>query len=321
MSNRVLVPLFVLLWASGYVVGDLAIQAAGPMPLLASRMALSALVTLPFALRGGALRRAPVRRLIVIGLLLQVTQFGGAYTGFALGVPAGVSALVILGCAPLLTTGLAIAGGHERGDRRVWLGLTIGLGGVAIGVIPSLHGAHLGLGLVFTAISLLGLAGGTVLQKRWNPNVEPLVSVAVQSMTGAAVFIPAALIVGGRYDVSAKLIGTVLWLGLGMGIGALIVLVTLISRMHASRVGTLLLLVPAVTAIASWPVLGESLHPLTFVGMAVAAIGVGTVLLRQPAGDGGAGASVPARARPLTGMVKICPGQPSTSNVSVGSKP
>jgi drug/metabolite transporter (DMT)-like permease len=258
MSNRVLVPLFVLLWASGYVVGDLAIQAAGPMPLLATRFVLSMLVAVPVALRVGWQGDIPWRRLVVIGLLLQVTQFGGAYTGFSLGVPAGLSALVILGLAPLVTTGLAIAGGHERGDRRVWTGLVIGLAGVVIGVIPSLGGAHLGLGLVFTVISMLGLAGGTVLQKRWSTDVDPRISAAVQSTTGAVIFLPLALILGGRYDISAKLVGTGLWLGLGMGIGALIVLVTLISRMHASRVSALLLLVPAVTAIASWPVLGRS---------------------------------------------------------------
>jgi drug/metabolite transporter (DMT)-like permease len=320
MSTRALAPLFILLWASGYVVGDLAIQAAGPMPLLATRFALSVLVTLPLALRHGGLRRAPWRRLIAIGLLLQVTQFGGAYTGFALGVPAGLSALVILGCAPLLTTALAIAGGHERADRRVWAGLVIGLGGVVIGVIPSLGNARLGLGLAFTMLSMVGLAGGTVLQKRWSVDVDPRVSASVQSMTGAVVFIPLALVVGGRYDLSAKLVGTSLWLGLGMGIGALIVLVTLISRMNASRVGALLLLVPAVTAIASWPVLGEPVHPLTFVGMAVAALGVGTVLLRQPA-DVPAAASKRSRPRPSTGIARICPDQPSTSNVPVGTKP
>ncbi|HEX5192577.1 MAG TPA: DMT family transporter [Solirubrobacteraceae bacterium] len=326
MSNRALAPLFVALWASGYVIGDLAIQAAGPLPLLATRFGLSALAALPLAARHGDLRRAPWRRLIVIGLLLQVTQFGGAYTGFALGVPAGLSALVVLGCAPLLTTAFAIAGGHERADRRVWAGLVTGLGGVAIGLIPSLGSARLGLGLLFTASSMLGLAGGTVLQKRWTAGVDPRVSAAVQSATAAVLFVPAALIAGGRYELSAKLVGTGLWLGLGMGIGALLVFVTLISRIDASRVGALLLLVPAVTAIASWPALGESVHPLTFVGMAVAAAGVGTVLLRRteaapaPARQP-APAPAPIRSRPASGIAKICPGQPSTSKVAVGTKP
>jgi drug/metabolite transporter (DMT)-like permease len=343
MSNRTLAPTFVLLWASGYVVGDLAIQVADPVPLLAVRFSLGVLAAAPLALRHGRWRGAPVGRLAVIGLLLQVTQFGGAYTGFSLGVPAGVSALVMLGLSPLVTTALSIAGGHERADRRVWAGLVIGLAGVVIGLIPTLADAKLGAGLLFTVAAMLGLAGGTVLQKRWTADVDPRVSAAVQSGTSALIFVPMALILGGRFDLGSKLIVSSLWLGIGMSMGALIVFMTLVCRMDASRVGALLLLVPAVTPIASWPALGEALHPLTLVGMVVAAAGVGTVLRREPtvgpprpAATGAAGAATapatrrqpevtrdrtPVATDAANGIAKICPGQPSTSNVPLGSKP
>jgi drug/metabolite transporter (DMT)-like permease len=66
-----------------------------------------------------------------------------------------------------------------------------------------------------------------------------------------------------------------------MGILSLLVLVTLLSRHGASRVSAPLLLVPVVTAIASVPALGESLHRVSLAGMAVAMAGVGTVLGRH----------------------------------------
>ena len=135
MPDALLQPIFVLLWSSGYVVGALASQVSGPVPLLATRFILASLVTVPVALRSGRLKGAPLRRLAVIGLLFQVIQFGGIYGGFALGVPAGLSALVMLGLSPLVTTGLAIAGGQETHDWRVWSGLVIGIAGVAIGLI------------------------------------------------------------------------------------------------------------------------------------------------------------------------------------------
>ena len=59
MPDRPLLPIFVLLWSSGYVVGALAIHDADPLPLLAARFALAALVTVPLALRHGGLRGAP----------------------------------------------------------------------------------------------------------------------------------------------------------------------------------------------------------------------------------------------------------------------
>jgi drug/metabolite transporter (DMT)-like permease len=318
MSNLTLAPTFVLLWAAGYVVGDLAIQASDPVPLLAVRFTLATLAAVPLALRHGRWRSAPFGRLAVIGLLLQVMLYGGLYTAFSLGVPAGVSALVMLGLSPLLTTALSIAAGHERASRRVWRGLGVGLAGVCIGLIPTLAGAKLGVGLLFTVVAMLGLAGGTVLQKRWTADVDPRVSVAVQSGTSALVFLPLVLILGGRFALAPKLILSSLWLGIGMSVGALIVFVTLVRRMDASRVGALLLLVPAVTAIASWPALGEALHPLTLVGMVVAAVGVQTVLRRQPQAAR-APASAPTGA--ASRIAKICPGHPSTSNVPVGSKP
>ena len=156
----------------------------------------------------------------------------------------------------------------------------IGLAGVFLGLVPTLADAQLGTGLLLAVVAMLGLAGGTVLQKRWTAGVDPRVSVAVQSGTSAVIFLPLALILGGRFDLGPKLIASSLWLGIGMSVGALIVFVTLVRRMDASRVGALLLLVPAVTAIASWPALGEAVHPLTLVGMVVAAVGVGTVLRR-----------------------------------------
>jgi hypothetical protein len=100
-----------------YVIGALAIQMTGPVPLLAIGFALASLVTVPIALRRDHWRRAPLSRLAVIGLLLQVTQFGGIYAGLALGVPAALSALVMLGLSPLVTTGLSIAGARSTAVR------------------------------------------------------------------------------------------------------------------------------------------------------------------------------------------------------------
>jgi hypothetical protein len=93
------------------------------------------------------------------------------------------------------------------------------------------------------------------------------------------------------------------WLGWGMGIGTLLVLFTLLRCMHASRVGALLLLVPAVTAVASAPALGEPLHVAALLGMAVSAGGVG-IALRAPLGRGERAPSVvraPRTCAPIAG--------------------
>jgi drug/metabolite transporter (DMT)-like permease len=279
MPDRLLLPVFVLLWSSGYVVGALAIQVADPLPLLAVRFTLAALVLAPFTLRRW--RGAPLGRLAVLGLLLHVVQFGGIYGGFALGVPAGLSALVMLGLSPLVTTALAIADGQERGDARLWAGLAVGVAGVALSLAPELGSARIGVGVLLTAGGMLGLAGGTVLQKRWIGATDLRVSAGVQNATAALVVAPLAAVFGGRFDVSPQLVLSLGWIAWGMAILSLLAFVYILRRHAASSVAALLLVVPAVTAIASAITLGEPLHPATLAGMVVAAVGVGAVLRRD----------------------------------------
>jgi drug/metabolite transporter (DMT)-like permease len=299
-STRLLTPIFVLLWSSGYVVGAVALEAAGPLPLLEARYLLASLLTLPFALRAGLPRGVALGRLALLGALLQFVQFVGVYSGVAMGVAPAVAALVMTGLSPLATTALAVASGQEGGDTRLWLGLTVGLAGVGVGLIPELGGASVGAGLALVAIGLAGLAGGTVLQKRWGAETDPLTSVAVQSLTTVALLTPVLAVVGGRFEVGPKLILTTIWLGAGMAVLTMFVLIEMLRRTSASRVGALLLLVPAVTALASAPVLGEALHPLSFVGMAIAGAGVATVLLRrQPVGQ-------PAAAEDEAHLLGVC---------------
>jgi drug/metabolite transporter (DMT)-like permease len=282
MSERLALPLFVALWSSGYVVGALAIEVADPLPLLGMRFALASLVLVPLTVRRW--RAAPLGRLAVLGLLLQVVQFAGIYGGFALGVPAALSALVMLGLSPLVTTALAIAGGQEQGDAQLWTGLAVGAVGVAISLAPELGSARVGVGLALTVLGMLGLAAGTVLQKRWVGAADPRVSAAVQNATAAVLVAPPAVVLGGRVDVGPQLVLALGWIGLGMGVGTLLVFVGILGRRAASTVGALLLLVPPVTAAASAVALGEALHPASLVGMLVAMTGVAAVMRRESAG-------------------------------------
>jgi drug/metabolite transporter (DMT)-like permease len=300
MPDRPVLPVFVALWSSGYVVGALAIDDAGPLPLLAARFGLASLVAVPLALSSGHWRGAPLGRLAVVGVLLQIVQFGGIYGGFALGVPAGLSALVMLGLSPLVTTALAVGSGQERGDARLWAGLAVGVAGVAISLAPELGTSQVGAGIGVTVVGMLGLAGGTVLQKRWVGAADLRVSVAVQSVTGAAILAPAVAVFGGRWHFSTQLLLSVGWLACGMGIGTLLLLVHLLRGHAASTVGALLLVVPPVTALASAPALGEALHPASLVGMVVAMAGVGAVLRREA----GAPTRLAAATRPSLALVR-----------------
>ena len=59
-----------------------------------------------------------------------------------------------------------------------------------------------------------------------------------------------------------------------LSIGATIVLYMLLRRGDASRVASLLYLVPPLTAVMAWVAFGETLAWLTIAGMALTATGV-----------------------------------------------
>ena len=182
-------------------------------------------------------------------------QFGGIYGGFALGVPAALSALVdARASSPLVTTGLAVAIGQEHGDTRLWAGLAVGLLGVAISLAPELGSARVGVGIAVTLLGMLGLAGGTVLQKHWAGAADVAGrrgrAVGHRRRAGASRPWPSS---AAASTSRAQLVLSLGWMAWGMGIVTLLLLVHLLRGHAASTVGALLLVVPAVTAIASAP--------------------------------------------------------------------
>ena len=62
------------------------------------------------------------------------------------------------------------------------------------------------------------------------------------------------------------------WLALVAGVGAPLLLNALVRRGGATRASSHLFVVPAVTALAAWPLLGTPLGPLTVVGLLVVVV-------------------------------------------------
>jgi len=88
--------LFVLLWASGFVVGKLGLPYARPFTILLLRFAIATLFMVAVSLLTRAnwpKTRIQAFHVAVVGVLLQVVYLGGCYVAMADGIPAGVRAL------------------------------------------------------------------------------------------------------------------------------------------------------------------------------------------------------------------------------------
>jgi drug/metabolite transporter (DMT)-like permease len=73
----------------------------------------------------------------VVGTFLHAGRLGGVFYAISVGVPAGVAAVVV-SLQPVLTAVLATRVLAERLAGRQWLGLVLGIAGVALVVGPGL---------------------------------------------------------------------------------------------------------------------------------------------------------------------------------------
>jgi len=288
---------FVGFWASGYLVGDIGTRAAPPLTLLFWRFALALLVLAGVSLA----TRAPWPRglwawmhLAVTGLLLQTTQFAGVYLALDRGTSAGLAALVV-SASPLVISALAVPLFGEHLTPRQWLGLLIGLAGVAVAVSSDLSG---GGGLPGVGLVMIGAAGfiaGTLYQKRFGQQMDLRTGGTVQllaALAGATVL--AAWRGGFALPLTWPATGSVAFLAIVNSIAAFSFYFWLLRRRGGGAATSYLFLVPPATALLGVPILGQPVNPGALAGIAMAAAGVAMVTWRTgprdqpgPAGDGG----------------------------------
>lgn len=282
------VPLFfVFLWSTGFIVAKLGLPYAPPLTFLILRCLGALAVLLPMVL----LFRAPwprgqILHVAVAGLLLQAGYLGGVWAAIKLGMPAGLTALIV-GMQPILTAACAPLIG-ERVRPRQWLGLVLGLSGVGLVVYAKLHLAGLSAaGILLCVFALVCITAGTMYQKRWCPSFDLRTGTVIQFGATVVVLLPLAVWFEGldpafsSVSWSRDFIVAWLWSIFALSIGAIFLLFTLIRRSQATEVTSLLYLTPPTTAIMAWLLFGEAFSPLALAGMAVAVLGVAFVVKKQ----------------------------------------
>ena len=277
--------LFVLLWSTGFVGAKYGLPYAPPFLFLALRLAIAAVLLGVLAVAIGGARMASRQqygRAAVVGLLLHAAYLGGTFFGISRGVPAGVAA-VIVSLQPVLTAVLAARVLGERPSARQWLGLALGLAGVALVVGPGVVGSAAPLpvsGLISCTVALVSGTLGTVYQKRHGDGIPLVRGTAVQYAAATTLLLAAAL---ATEDLSihwtAHFVGALIWLVLVLSIGAVLLLLLLLRRGTAAGVSSLYYLVPPATAVEAYFLFGERLSGLSLLGIGVTAIGVALVVV------------------------------------------
>ncbi|ASJ75528.1 DMT family transporter [Granulosicoccus antarcticus] len=277
--------LFVILWSSGWLASQLAMNDLSVMNLLTARYLIVLLGLLFIVTVAGQWRRIRLSDLLgqlCVGILSHGIYLITALGAFQQGVSAAVVTFVIT-LHPIATAMLSGSVNHEQFTARQWKGLFVGSLAVLV-LISHSHGQGTsGLALTLPFMAVIALTLGTLLNRHLelenqSANTTPLpvfFTLLIQS-AGALIFLlPIGAIQGSiSMDFSSRQWVLLLWLALVASIGAYAVLQLLLRNMPSTQVACLTYLVPPVTTIQIYLVFGEQLDSIDLTGILLAAAGV-----------------------------------------------
>ncbi|BAS36989.1 Hypothetical protein KPYH43_c4129 [Klebsiella pneumoniae] len=280
LASQATTAIFVLLWGSAAIFTRWGLDNASPMALLVFRFLIALVALTPLTPLAIARRRwlpAPGTRLqtAATGLMLIGGYSVCYFEAMANGVTPGLIA-TIMGIQPILT--LCVVERRLQGRRLS--GLLIALAGLVLLVWRSLAASPMAMvGILFALAALLLMTFGALWQKRSRQAPADVLPLQYAVSLGLCLLI--APVSGFQFTVNAGLIIPVLFLGLLISVVAQLLLYRLLSGGNIVNVTSLFYLVPVITALLDYLLLGNRLPAAAMVGM-VAIIG-GIVLVFRTA--------------------------------------
>ena len=213
-----------------------------------------------------------------MGVLLQAAYLAGVWMAIALGMPAGISALLV-GTQPLLTALFAFTVA-ERTSKLQWIGLLIGLAGIGLVLSDRLTLAGVGaLALTVNLMALVGITAGTLYQKKYAGEVDLRTASVIQFAASFLVLLPFALATESPVvDYTLEFWIALGWSIIALSLIAISLLLVMIRRGRATDVASLMYLTPPTTAVLAFLLFDEVLGTLAWAGVFVTMSGVALVL-------------------------------------------
>ncbi len=269
---------FVLLWSSAYISGAVLVDNASTAAALCLRFGIVAVIFWVFNLLCHRARSWGTRQQIVqstlLGVLFHGVFLGGVFFAQAQGVTVGVVALIVA-LQPVLTSALSVPLLGESVSLRQWFGIALGLGGAALVLLWQRENHLPPLGALSACVAVLSVTAATLWQKKLSGSLPLGINNMYQAL-GATLFHLTMLYVLEPPFINWTLpfVYAMAWQILAVSLGAFTIFIYLLSVGSASGTTVLLFLVPPVSAVLAWLVLGESLTGVDIIGLIATSIAV-----------------------------------------------
>ncbi|WP_432095437.1 EamA family transporter [Streptomyces sp. bgisy100] len=274
-------------WGVNFVVIEIGLGHFPPLLFSALRFLAAALPAVFFVRRP----KTGWKWIIAVGLVLGVAKFGLLFTGMHLGMPAGLSSLVLQIQAVFTAVVAAVVLGERPGRVRV-AGMCVALAGITVaGIDEGTSGPLLAFALLIAAAAFWGVSN--VLTRM----AAPENAMGFMVWTSVVPILPllglSLLVEGPRADLDAlrsldwsggATVVYVAWVTTLFGFGAWSFL---LRSYPASSVAPFSLLVPVFGMSAAALVLGEEIGPLRWCAAVLLVTGVAVTSLGGPASGRG----------------------------------
>ena len=262
-------PIFVFIWSTGFIIARFGMPYMEPATFLFIRFTGVLIVMGIIILFWKPVwpNRSQTIHIAIAGALLQFGYVMGVWSAVRLGMTAGLVALIV-GLQPILTAWSA-SWVSERVSYQQWLGLLLGIGGVALVVAEKTSFANIPLAAyLFALTALFAITFGTLYQKKYCPQFDFRAGSMIQFSISTVLCLVVALLFETREVVwNASVIGALLWGILPTSIGAISLLFILIRKGAATKVTSLLYLTPPTTALMAWFLFDEPLSLIMLAGL------------------------------------------------------
>lgn len=269
---------FCFLWSSAFAAAKIAVRDCPPLTLLTIRFVIAGALMLGLAAASGRWKMPSARdlaALILLGALNNALYLGLSWSGMT--TVSSAFTAVLISTNPLL---IGVLAGPVLGERLGWrklLGLCLGLAGVALVLRSRLSGMQEDLhGTLLVTGGLVALVAGTLLYKRLKPSSGLWTSTGIQSLAGAAVLLPFALMHESIGDarLTASLFWSMAYMIVAVSMGGYYLWFMILGRASATAASALHFLMPPLGLLFGWLVLGEHVSWLDLLGIVPIAFGI-----------------------------------------------